>query len=232
MYSRKVGGRVLTFGVSGKLWRNALVMFDRETNSLWSHISGEAIDGALRGQRLQRVAATPSVKWKEWKRQHPDTKVLSVNGREEVTFDHYAQYHTSPDIGIHRQLLKDTRLPAKEQVIGIVVKDRAKAYPLSLFLQRSVIVDEVGGTRLIIFGDAFSGATAVYEATVEGQALTFPDDARGALVTDSEGTQWNLLSGVAKDGPHKGKPLTRLPHFQGYWFAWADFNRGTAVYGK
>ena len=45
MYARKVDNRTLTFGVSGLLVRNSLVMYDRETGSLWSHLSGKALDG-------------------------------------------------------------------------------------------------------------------------------------------------------------------------------------------
>jgi hypothetical protein len=48
VYARTVNGRTLTFGVSGKLIRNSLVMYDRETHSLWTHLTGGAIDGPLR----------------------------------------------------------------------------------------------------------------------------------------------------------------------------------------
>ena len=58
MYRREVEGRELTFGVSGKLFKNALVMYDRETRSLWSHFSGEALSGPMKGRRLERAAAS------------------------------------------------------------------------------------------------------------------------------------------------------------------------------
>jgi hypothetical protein len=36
VYARQVGSEVLSFGVSGMLFRDGLVMYDRETDTLWS----------------------------------------------------------------------------------------------------------------------------------------------------------------------------------------------------
>ena len=72
MYSRKVSGKTLSFGVSGKLWKNALIMYDRETSTLWSHLTGEAVHGPLEGEKLTMLTSVPKVRWKDWKSQHPD----------------------------------------------------------------------------------------------------------------------------------------------------------------
>ena len=79
MYSRELDGKTYTFGVSGKLWRDALVMYDHQTRTLWSHITGEAIEGALKGKRLTVLSSMPRIAWKEWKQHYPETKVLSVS---------------------------------------------------------------------------------------------------------------------------------------------------------
>lgn len=60
VYARTVAGRTLTFGVSGMLYRDALVMYDRETQTLWSHVDGRALKGPLQGHRLTRVVAHPA----------------------------------------------------------------------------------------------------------------------------------------------------------------------------
>lgn len=231
VFSRTVDGKTLTFGVSGMLWRNALVMFDRETKSLWSHITGECIDGKLKGKQLRRLAAIPKVTWQEWKRQHPDSKVLSVAGREEG-FNRYASYDSSPtEIGISGDKLKDARLKAKELVIGVRVGGRAKAYPPQAFENRCVLVDQVGDRTFIVFHDKNSTASAVYEAVVEGKTLDLPASAQGVEVADSAtGTTWNLLTGKAVRGSLQGKELQPVPHFYGFWFAWVDFNPQTEIY--
>lgn len=230
VFSRTVDGKTLTFGVSGMLWRNSLIMFDRETKSLWSHITGECIDGKLKGKQLQRLAAIPKVTWREWKRQHPDSKVLSYMGSEEGV-NRYAHYDSNDDIGMSGGKLKDARLRAKELVVGVQIGGAAKAYPLKAFERRSVFVDKVDDRSLIVFRDKTSEASAVYEAVVQGKTLNFPANAQGVEVADSAtGTTWNLLTGKAVRGSLQGKELKPVPHFYGFWFAWADFNPKTEIY--
>ncbi len=75
MYARKVGEKTLTLGVSGNLWKDVLVLYDRETDSLWTQMSGDAIDGPLKGESLQEIPSEMST-WAEWKARHPNTVVL------------------------------------------------------------------------------------------------------------------------------------------------------------
>jgi hypothetical protein len=76
-FERRVGDRVLTFGVSGYLYLSNLVLFDRETGSLWNQLLGGAITGRMRGESLRPVPVVHET-WAEWLRQHPDTRVLSI----------------------------------------------------------------------------------------------------------------------------------------------------------
>ena len=48
MYAREFEGRELSFGVSGKLLMNALIIYDRETDTLWSQFTGEALEDRWR----------------------------------------------------------------------------------------------------------------------------------------------------------------------------------------
>ena len=90
MHDRRVGDKELTLGVSGKLVDGNLIMYDRETDSLWQQSSGTALEGDLDGERLEELpeqdwAVLP---WGEWRRLHPDTLVLTCahcEGRGEAT---------------------------------------------------------------------------------------------------------------------------------------------------
>ncbi len=88
MYAREVQGTVLTFGVSGKLMMNALVMYDRETDSLWSQYLSSAVDGIYAGTDLEVVSAS-LVTWSTWLERHPDTLVLDQGGRRIDPCDSY-----------------------------------------------------------------------------------------------------------------------------------------------
>jgi hypothetical protein len=52
VYDRRIAGKELTFGVSGKLHANSLIMYDHQTDSLWSHLVGAAVTGSLKGKKL------------------------------------------------------------------------------------------------------------------------------------------------------------------------------------
>jgi len=119
VYSRKVGDRTLTFIVSGMLWRDSLIMMDRETESLWSHVTGVAIRGPLVGKRLEAVPVARTT-WKKWRAAHPSTLVLAKD--EPVEGSAYEAYHTDPDrFGLSRSRRAIKTLPGKALVHGTLV---------------------------------------------------------------------------------------------------------------
>ena len=238
MYSRELDGETYTFGVSGKLLRDALLMYDHQTHTLWSHITGEAVEGELKGKQLKMLAGTPRINWKDWKRNHPLTKVLSVprDSRrperriQDPIVDNYAQYHASSNAGISGTQYIDDRLMDKTLVVGVRINESYRAYPFKSFRRKSIINDKVGDVPVLAFHDLESNATAVFLRTVEGQALTF-EPARGYFVKDvTTETTWNLITGMATEGKLKGHTLERLPAMNIYWFAWARYHPETTVY--
>ncbi len=116
VYDRTVGSRTLTFGVSGLLFRDALVMFDRETDTLWTHVDGHAIKGPLGGQTLVPVAAVHAT-WKQWKTMYPDSQVLKKPSGFRSPYESYNR--SSSRLGIFGRRNRDTRLPGKERILGI-----------------------------------------------------------------------------------------------------------------
>ncbi len=223
MYSRTVNGRTLTFGVSGKLWRNAQVLYDSETGSLWSHITGDALAGPMKGARLTRLVAMPRITWKKWRELYPATKALSVDRKEDVPFDRYAEYRRDqtkkrrfPDPHL------DVRAGPKEMLMGAALGAARKAYPLAAFTQTPLIADRWGGKDLLVYHDTVSGATAVYERPRRGGFRIVGDRIVSAK------RQWRAATGVSLPG---GEPnLKALPHTNAYWFAWAAYYPDTLLY--
>lgn len=239
MYSRELDGRTYTFGVSGKLWRDALVMYDHQTRSLWSHITGEAIQGMLKGKNLKTLAAMPQVDWRTWRLNFPGTKVLSVPVNlfdktvtiEEQRRDSYAQYHAGPETGVSGMWYSDARLNNKELVVGVKHHDQHRAYPFSAFERQPIINDRVSNVPILVFHEKRSRATAVYNRTLDGTPLQFAWS-RDYFAADSSGTIWNLITGLATEGKYKGKRLERLPSINLYWFAWARYHPDTTIYNQ
>lgn len=213
-------------------------MYDHQTRSLWSHITGEAIRGPLKGKRLKSLASMPQIAWRTWQQNYPRTRVLSVptrdGMRENRSQDVYADYHASRRAGVSGMEYTDDRLPNKSLVIGVQVQTKDgdtqfRAYPLTHFTEIPIISDTLGEVPLLIFHDKTSFATAVFKRNAAGDARTFSHQDR-YFVADNTGTRWNLVTGEAISGKDGGKRLERLPAVNIYWFAWARYYPETSIY--
>lgn len=100
---------------------NALVMYDRETDSLWCQFLGRAVSGPLKGTSLEIIPAqlTNYASWTSWTSLNPDTLVLATWSSAPVN-DHYIQYYFSSNAGIIGEQNFGDRLQMKELVLGIV----------------------------------------------------------------------------------------------------------------
>lgn len=228
MYSREIDGEEFTFGVSGKLIRNVLVMYDRQTETLWSQLLGEAVEGELIGTKLEFVPSWMTT-WEQWKEMHPDTVALDKGFRTGKR-DTYDSYYASGSTGVIGETLQDDRLYVKEFITGVELDDAAIAYPFSVLNNEPVVNDSFAGMELLVVFDANTAATAVFDRTVNGQLLTFAGD--GFTLTDVEtGSTWDIFSGEATDGPLAGTQLERIKSTTSFWFGWKDFHPDTRVYG-
>ncbi len=234
MHGRRVGSQVLTFGVSGKLWKNALVMFDRETGTLWSHLTGEGLYGPLEGERLRTLVSVPKITWQAWRAQHPDTRVLSIGGSEARTRDNYREYHRSGRTGLFKPQNRDRRLKLKDWVIGVRLGEAKKAYPMKAKHWKGsgegkwkVVQDRLAEVPIVVTHNPDRFATGVWDLRVgEDEEVSGLTTVEGFFAVDGEGRTWNLLTGR---GPG-GLRLKPIPHMQVYWFAWTDFYPKSALY--
>ncbi len=229
MYAREVNGKTLTFGVSGKLIRNSLVMFDRETGTLWSHLTGEALDGPLLGNHLRQVLSEQTT-WGRWRAEHRQTLMLDVDPSD-VRFDPYQAYYGAPDPGIVGRKRADDRLPVKEKVIGVRLNGEVKAYSFTALARDRVVNDTVGGVPLVVVFDGLTFSGAVYRSDPGESLLTFVPGPTSLSMRDKEtGSTWDGLSGKATTGPDAGMELEQVPITYSFWFGWVDFYPNTGVY--
>lgn len=230
MYARSINGQELSFGVSGKLIRNVLVMYDRQTDTLWSQLLGEAVEGELIGTKLEFLPSWMTT-WAEWKALHPHTVALDKEGRRGGR-DVYASYYASNNAGVIGETLIDDRLPTKQFVIGVELAETAVAYPFSVLNGEPVVNDTRGGVPLLVLFDAASASGVAYRRDVAGQTLTFAAAEAPRRLTDAEtGSSWDAFSGTAVAGPLAGQQLARVKSTVVFWFGWKDFHPDTLVYG-
>ncbi|WP_386719834.1 DUF3179 domain-containing protein [Litoribrevibacter euphylliae] len=121
----------MTFGVSGLLYNSDLLMYDRETESLWSQIEGRAISGPLKGTILERLPVEHTF-WQDWQQRHPNTLVLSEDT------GYWRNYQNTPYPNYDKTKRTyfpvnhtDRRYHPKSLVIGIEMNGHYKAYPFA-----------------------------------------------------------------------------------------------------
>lgn len=244
-YDRRVGERVLTFGTSGMLYNSALVMWDRQTETLWSHFTGEAIVGELTGTELESRAVS-TVAWGEWRDAHPDGLVLSRDTGHNRSYgdNPYPGYDAIDGTPFLFEGEVDGRYTAMTRIVGVERDGAAVGVPLESLQESGVVTAELGGEPITVWwtgGTASAldspsiaegvdvGSTAVFSPVVDGRPLTFTAD--GNRFVDAEtGSTWNLF-GEAVDGDLAGTQLDPVVHVDTFWFAWSTFRPDTVVVG-
>jgi hypothetical protein len=152
VFDRRVDGRLLDFGTTGKLRNSDLVMYDRQTESWWQQFGGRALVGEYAGTRLERIPAR-MVAWREFATQHPHALVLSRETGYDRSYgaNPYAGYDdvdSPPIFAVPNE--DDKRLPPKERVVFIERGDDAVAIPYSRLARKRVVRVVVGGERLVV----------------------------------------------------------------------------------
>ena len=234
VYDRTVDGRTLTFGMSGKLADDALVMYDRETGSEWKQPTGTAIAGELRGKQLSTLPS-PIIPWEQFKTEHPDGVVLRpVRGidsqsnrspRDIYDMKPYEQYVQKENFGLYAmrgvgepRSWDRTDLDAKTVVLGIEHAGEAMGYPIPrVDAEDGIVTDSVGGLDIVVF----TSKGGIHAFTNPGFAFTRRDG-----VVHADGTTWDPVRGTSADS----RLLDRVPARRMFAFAWQDAHGASAFY--
>jgi len=151
-FDAEIVDKARAFGVSGLLYNSDVLLYDRQSETLWSQIKMEAVAGPLVGELLTMLP-TSNTTWQDWKKRHPGTLVLS----DETGFRRNYEQNPYPGYAQSRKLYfavenEDSRFHPKETVIGIEDDGKFKAYPFSELAKTDnrTIEDQFQGKKLII----------------------------------------------------------------------------------
>ncbi len=244
VFRRTVAGQTLDFGTTGLLRNSDLVMYDRQTESWWQQITGEALVGELAGTVLD-IVPSAIIAWDDFVAAHPDGQVLSLD----TGFDR--PYGRNPYTGYDRVDQQpflfdgepDPRLSPMERVVAVEHNGETVAYPFSRLERQPVVYDAVAGLEIVVLfkkgtvsaldkssiADSRDvGSTGVFVPVVNGRRLSL--SAQGDAFVDAEtGSRWNIL-GHAVDGPLAGHRLEPVAHGNHFWFSWAAFRPDTRIW--
>jgi hypothetical protein len=218
-------------------------MYDRQTESLWSHFTAGAVVGFLTGTELD-LFPLQTVSFADFRAAHPTGLVLSrdTGFDREYGRNPYTNYDNPASRPVLFRGEYDRVLPAKTRVLTVQHGGEAVAIVHAALVDRRVLEFDIGGetlvalakpgtvsaldTRSIVDGRDI-GATGVFVPGADGQSVTL--SAEGGAFRDVEtGSTWNVL-GRAVEGPLRGSQLQPVEHLDTFWFAWSAFQPETTI---
>lgn len=232
-FSSSLYEQAVYFGVSGMVYLGSLVMYDRDTQSLWSAVDGRALVGPMSGFKLDQRPCL-SMPWGQWRAAHPNTLlVMGSDDMSDYAVDPYCKLYMHAEHNLYGTLFCDDRLLPQTPVVGVVVDDKAVAYPVEKICALGCVHDVVQETPVLVTtcGQLYvPGAypIAVFDRLVQGRALYFVDN-KGRNEDTSTRSFWNPC-GYAYEGPLTGTQLKRLPVTCTTWFTWSLFYPNTRIY--
>lgn len=212
--------------------RNGVMIVKSKDGSLWSALTGVAIEGPQKGKKLQRVPSLTTT-WSHWLLLHPESTAYNLfDGKKYPIVDLPTKLSDEAKNSINS---KDSRLDAMTPVLGVEGKKTRVAFSLKDLAARHVAQTKVDDESVAMFWYGRTQSAVAYKTTVNGQALTFYADKispETAPFKDKEtGSRWTL-AGRAVDGPLRGKELEWVDSIQCRWFAWSSEYPKTKVIEK
>jgi hypothetical protein len=224
-----VNGQTLKFHLAGINNQN-FIMRDEETGSWWQQISGEAIQGKLKGQKLENVAMD-EISYRLWKSENPNGRVLrpdeKILAEQKYEPDWESQVAKMP-VRIATGL--DEALAPRALVVGVEVGGKSKAYPFSALEKQSPILDTVGGREIVILLAEDKKSVRAFERELDGRVLEiFQKPDTREIVDAQTASVWDF-SGRAVGGELAGRELKKITILKDYWFDWKTYHPETQLY--
>lgn len=219
LYKTEHKGVSHEIGTSGFLYRSNKLMYDKATQSLWSTLEGEPIIGPLVGKGIKlEYLSVVTTTWGEWKKRHPETKVLSLDTGHQRNYGEgvaYKDYFSTDELMFTIPEI-DRSLKNKDEILSIRlpdVPDENYAISSKFLRQNSVYNSKIGNVSYTVFTDK-TGAHRVFKTG----KIKFKEYDKIATVKDTNGVIWKVSE--EKMTSTIGEVLERFPTHNAFWFGY------------
>ncbi len=221
-----------TFGVSGLLYNANLILYDRETDSNWSQILQECVNGELIGDTPQKLTVIET-NWKTWKDSFPNSLVLTAQtgfNKPYGTYP-YGAYKTEHNFFLFVPNPLNSALPNKQRVFAIRDNTESKVYKFSDFNGGNAVRDTFLDTEYLVVGDENLIVAFQINGSISSLNFTYDYQDTEIFFKDDEGNKWNMF-GEAIEGPRTGQKMGSAKSVTSMWFAIAAFFPNPLIYSE
>ena len=198
-------------------WRDGVMLVRDKEGTIWSALSGRALEGPGKGNRLRRVPSAPTT-WGHWLMLHPESTAYNL-----FEGDKYAVVKLpAADHWVIQSNAKEAEI-TEDLVMGVEGEESKRAYPLPLREERFCYNDVIDNTPITVFWYGPTQSGVAWNRTINGKLLTFRADTiapETAPFMDNETNSRWTLAGRAVDGPMRGTELDWVPSIQCRDDAW------------
>jgi hypothetical protein len=235
-------------------WRNGVMVMKDKDGTLYSCLSGLALDGPRKGNRLQSIPTLVS-DWGFWLQRYPQNVAYHMFDKYQPT---ELAAERNPD-ALRSRGPADGRLPEDTEVLGVFSGGLARAYPLEAIAKEGLIQNVLSDTPIVVLWHGPTRTAAAYAPWARpAQKVSAPrpnkdgvsppetspdtspmpvtlvrqdNDAAAPFVDKETGSRWDI-AGRAVEGKRKGWTLNWADSTQVKWYAWAAEHPRTTIYGK
>lgn len=226
-WNRVLEGQETTFGVSGLLYNTNLIPYDRATQSNWSQMKMQCVNGTLIGKTVVTFPILES-SWQTIKQAYPNAKVVTTETGYSRSYDvyPYGDYKTNNDLIIFPVSPDDNRLPRKERVLGAFINGINRAYKFQdNGSELTLFTDHVDDKTIVVISCKEKNLNTVFQSTLDDGtevSLSPVQNELPIICTDNEANKYDLFGEVIS-GPKKGSKLKSVSSMTAYWFGLAAF---------
>jgi hypothetical protein len=216
-----------SFGVSGRLYNSNLILYDRQSSSLWVQMMQLAVNGSRIGEEPSNLRIVETTK-ATIRSMYPAAMMLTRNTGFTRNYDEYpyGSYRADPGL-LFPVETTDNRLHPKTRVLGVKINSQVKVYQVDGFGPTTqVVLDQLGGRSVVVAGNSDRNFAVAFSRELDdGTVLNlaaYTDSDPANILQDDEGNVWNVW-GTAVSGPREDAQLEVITAYVAYWFAFAAF---------
>jgi len=213
-------------------WRKGVMLVKGKDGTIWSALSGRAIEGPKKGAKLKRIPNLMT-HWGHWLTLHPKSVAYRMYDGKKYPG---AELPKGMDSSAKQSMGKvDDRLSADTMVMGVEGANTTKAFPLDKAKERDCFIGKVDGDSVAVFWYKATKTAVTYSTKLGDRNLTFYADKtapESAPFKDKETNSSWTIAGRAVEGPLKGSKLKWVNGVQCRWYAWAAEYPETKIFSS